>query len=174
VDAARIEELERRLRKLEKEREHLARELERRRDPAAGPPIAAAETPVPVGDQALPTSEPAAGALDEAGWSLGDDPNPRRRVLRQMLKKLVKKGKIGASHTHEDNVHRGVADHEKGLAKRGIELLLAEGYLLPKLANGERHVSVNPECLVAVKALIAGEVSSPGLARFVDEVDAKE
>lgn len=174
ADTARIEELERRLRKVEKEREHLTRELERRSDagplPTATPEEGGTEVTRP---PAGPSEAPPPTAADETSWSLGDDPNPRRRVLRQMLKKLVKKGKIGASHTHADNVHRGVADHEKGLAKRGIELLLAEGYLLRKVSNSELHVAVNPERIAEVRALIAGEVPNPRLARFVEGLDAR-
>ena len=58
---------------------------------------------------------------DENAAPVSADPNPRRRVIRLMLKKLVKKGKIGAAHTHEDNVYRGVADHEKGIAKDAMD-----------------------------------------------------
>jgi hypothetical protein len=80
----------------------------------------------------------------------------------------VKKGKIGASHTHEDNVHRGVADHDKGDAKQGIELLVAEGYLFRKSSASEPHVAVNPERLAEVRAIIAGDVRNPRLVRFVE------
>jgi hypothetical protein len=149
------DELERRLRKAEKEREHLWRELERLRPEAA--PAAAAETP-----RLLPEAEPA-----DAGAPLTLDTNPRRRVLRQMLRKLFKKGKIGASHTHEDNVFRGLADHEKGIAKEAIELLYREDLLVPKPTAADPHVSLNPDRIAEVRALIAGAIDNPRIQRFV-------
>lgn len=161
----RIEDLERRLRKAEKEREHLSRELDRR-----------GAEPAPVRDPVVvlpPSAEPAppqtaAPTTDVTFPPVHEDPIPRRRALRQMLRKLVKKGKIGASHTHEDNVHRGVAHHDKGDAKQAIELLAAEGYLVRKSSLSEPHVSINPERIVEVRAIIAGDVRNPRLLRFVE------
>jgi hypothetical protein len=165
-EGRRIEEMERRLRKAEKEREHLWRELERRRtDAATGEPPAAADdrsSPAPLASDETADSGPRTAVPIE------EDPNPRRRVLRQMLRRLMKKGKIGASHTHEDNVHRGVADHDKGDAKQGIELLVAEGHLFRKSSVSEPHVAVNPERMAEVRAIIAGDVRSPRLVRFVE------
>jgi hypothetical protein len=156
-DGRRVEELERRLRKAEKEREHLLRERERletrearapAREPLAEPPAPAAER-----RELLP---------------LSDDPNPRRRVLRQVLRKLIKKGKIGASHTHQDNVYRGVADHEKGIAKEAMDLLYREGLLMPKPTAADPHVSLAAERVVEARAIIAGEIQNARLRRFVD------
>ena len=161
--AARIEELERRLRKSEKEREHLHRELARLEaeasaalEPGPATSLAAAASVAPVEEES-----------DEA-TPLSSDPNPRRRLLRQMLRKLVKKGKIGASHTHEDNVYRGVADHEKGIAKEAIELLYREGFLVPKPTTTDPHVSVAPERIAEVRAIVAGSIKNPRLLRFVE------
>jgi hypothetical protein len=162
-DQARLEEAERRLRKAEKEAEHLRREIERRSrvdGDEAGVAGAVAEGPSPSG----------AVAAVEARPSIGDDPNPRRRVLRQILKKLFKKGKIGASHTHEDNVYRGVADHEKGIAKEAMDLLYREGLLMPKPTTTDPHVSLRPERTAEVQAIVAGEIENARLQRFVDEV----
>ena len=163
----RLEELTRRLRKAEKENEHLARELARRSAPGGvangaaslESPPAAVEESARLGASAAP-QEPA----------LAEDPNPRRRVLRQMLRKLVKKGKIGASHTHEDNVYRGVPDHEKGIAKEAMELLYREGLLVPKPTTTDPHVSVKPERLPEVRAIIGGEIANSRLARFIEGV----
>ena len=162
--AERLEELERRLRKGEKENEHLRREVARlesaRHEPvptAPGPPRA---TPSP------PPEEEAADASESASAL---DGNPRRRVLRQMLRKLFNKGKIGASHTHEDNVYRGVPDHEKGIAKEAIELLSREGLLLVKPTATDTHVSLSPDHAVEVQAIIAGDIQNPRLRRFVEQ-----
>ena len=106
---------------------------------------------------------------DLAGVPVSADPNPQRRVIRQMLRKLVKKGKIGAAHTHQDNVYRGVADHEKGIAKDAIDLLYREGFFVPKPTAADPHVSISPERLAEVHALIAGRVDNPRLQRFCEE-----
>ncbi len=173
-DERRIDELERRARKAEKERDHAIAELERLQEarareagprdgsaPATAPPDedaaagdgAARET----GDPGLPESVP-----------VSQDPNPRRRVIRQMLRKLVKKAKIGAAHTHEDNVYRGVADHEKGIAKEAMDLLYREGFFVPKPTVADPHVSIAPERLAEVHALIAGRVDNARLQRFCE------
>jgi hypothetical protein len=163
-DADRIEELERRLRKAEKEAEHLRRELERRDSNGGGgsalpPPGASSAVEVPA-MPAPPLSPPPAPQP-------GDD-NPRRRVMRQILRKLFKKGKIGGSHTHEDNVYRGVPDHEKGVAKEVMDLLYREGYLVPKPTATDPHVSLSPERTADVKAILAGEVTNPRLVRYLE------
>lgn len=159
-DARRLEELDRRLRKAEKEREHLERELARQlagrtQEAGAGPALETAPAAAP---EPPPAPEPA----------LSDDPNPRRRVLRQMLRKLVKKGKIGASHTHEDNVYRGVPDHDKGIAKEAMDLLYREGFLVPKPTATDPHVSLSPERLAEVRAIVGGEIENPRLSRFIE------
>lgn len=158
----RIEELERRLRKAEKEREHLFRELERLRGAAAGATPDETED-LDAGPEAVGEAEPG-----PAGPPITDDPNPRRRVLRQMLRKLLNKGKVGGSHTHEDNVYRGVADHEKGTAKEAMELLYREGLFMPKPTTTDPHVSISPERTSEVKAIIRGEISNPRLQRWVE------
>jgi hypothetical protein len=157
----RLEELERRLRKAEKEREHLERELQR-----LGPEARPAATPAPAPEP------PAVARLVEADESearaIVADQNPRRRVLRQILRKLLNKGKVGGSHTHEDNVYRGVADHEKGLAKEAMELLTAEGILQPKPTAKDPHVALSPERTAEVRAIIAGDVAQPRLQRWIE------
>jgi hypothetical protein len=164
-DAARIEDLERRLRKTEKEREHLAREVERLSQAGrTGPP----EPPAPAAPEEPSAEAEAEEPPDAMAARLAEDPLPRRRVLRQMLRKLVTKGKIGASHTHEDNVYRGVADHEKGVAKEAMEILYREGFLVPKPTTTDPHVSLRPERMPDVEAIIAGEVRNPRLQRFVE------
>ena len=165
TDGARIEEAERRLRKAEKEAEHLRRELDRR-DAVPGTAIA---DPAPSADLPGAMPRPTLVLADGALSSITEDANPRRRVLRQMLKKLFKKGKIGASHTHEDNVYRGVADHEKGIAKEAMDLLYREGLLMPKPTTTDPHVSLRPERTAEVRAIVAGEILNPRLARFVEE-----
>lgn len=162
-EARRAQDLERRLRKSEKEREHLHREIERLRDERDGAKDAEEPTLLE-----RPRGGAGEAAETEQASTIAADSNPRRRVIRQMLKKLLKKGKVGASHTHEDNVYRGVADHEKGIAKDAIDLLYREGYFMPKRTATDPHVSIAAERVAEVKAIIAGELGDPRLARFVE------
>jgi hypothetical protein len=164
ADAQRLEELDRKLRKAEKEIEHLRRELARER-PAAPVPSVSFEPEALAEGEAEPAAETVRGVPP-----MSEDPNPHRRVLRQMLRKLFKKGKIGASHTHEDNVYRGVADHEKGIAKEAMDLLYREGLLMPKPTATDPHVSLNPEHAAEIRAIYEkGEIDNPRLRRFVEE-----
>ncbi len=164
-DAGRVEELERRLRKADKEAEHLRREVER--------VLALSRVGA---DPAPAESEPGSSSVSVAAETgprpaLAEDTNPRRRVLRQVLRKLFKKGKIGASHTHEDNVYRGVPDHEKGIAKELVELLYREGFLVPKPTATDPHVSLHPERVAEVRAIIAGEIANGRLQRYLSEAE---
>jgi hypothetical protein len=158
-DAQRLEGLERRLRKAEKENEHLRRELERAQP--AVPPVRVmfedAPPPAPAEDPGAPRSP------------LFEDANPHRRVLRQILRKLFKKGKIGASHTHQDNVYRGLPDHDKGIAKQAMDLLYREGLLMPKPTATDPHVSLAPDKTTETRAIIAGEIENPRLRRWIEE-----
>ncbi len=159
ADVQRLEGLERRLRKAEKENEHLRRELERAR--LVAPPVRVmfedAPPPAPSEELSAPRSP------------LSADPNPNRRVLRQILRKLFKKGKIGASHTHQDNVYRGVPDHDKGIAKQAMDLLYREGLLMPKPTATDPHVSLAPDKTNETRAIIAGEIENPRLRRWIEE-----
>lgn len=161
----RVERLERQLRKLEKERTHLARKLDRHEGAAISP---RSDEPLPV-----PPPEPPSPAPDGAGADapppLRADPEPRRRALRFILRKLLKKSKIGAAHTHEDNLYRGLPDHQKGLAKQVIDLLYREGFLVPKPTASDPHVSLAPERLADAREIVAGRVANPRLADFVQQ-----
>ena len=166
-DPTRVEELERRLRKAEKEREHLWRELDRlktRSQTAPNDEAAAAEAsdaePLPEG--LAPSQNPLPPGVPPPS----EDPNPRRRLLRQILRRLFKKGKIGASHTQEDNVLRSIADHEKGLAREAVDLLYREGLLLPKHTTTDPHISLSPSRAAEIQAVIAGHIENPRLLRF--------
>ncbi len=170
MDLRRLEELERRARRAEKEREHALAELERhraRRAEREAPPALPEE--IEDLDEAEGV-EGAAAAYDlPPHASVSQDPNPRRRVLRLIVRKLFQKSKIGAAHTHEDNVYRGVPDHDKGVAKEAMDLLYREGWLRPKPTVADPHVSLEPERLPEIRALIAGEVDNPRLRAFIGD-----
>jgi hypothetical protein len=154
ADVGRVAELEQALRKADKENEHLRRRLERDNGDAETPPAPVAPAP-----DILAPRRPQP--------PLSQDPNPRRRVLRQMLRKLYKKGKIGASHTHEDNVFRGVPDHDKGVAKELMDLLYRDGFLVPKPTVADPHVSLSSERIEEVKEMISGRIASARLKRYL-------
>jgi hypothetical protein len=168
-EVERVAELERRLRKTEKECEHLRCALERA---AQGGPDHRQPSALPT----LETDPLAAAQANEPGATmppLSEDPNPRRRVVRHLLRRLLKKGKIGASHTHEDNVYRGVADHEKGLARQAVEVLRREGYLVLRAVGTESHVSLSPALTNEIRAIVAGEVANPRLARYFEDEETR-
>jgi hypothetical protein len=163
--ARQVEDLERRLRKAEKEKEHFWREVERLRAGAVasanGAPVEPASAPSP--------SPPSLPSAFKASETRRPDPgSPRRRVVLQILRKLVKKGKIGSSHSHLDSVYRGVADHEKGLAKEAVDLLQREGYLMARTSGGDALVSLSPERVGEVRSLLAGEVRNSRLSQFLE------
>lgn len=168
-----VERLELALRKADKEREHLRRELERSRATAeAG--TGGDSAPEIVTEAAADTeTDPAPnvpGAKDGPPPA-SRDPKPRRRLLRQMLRRLSHKGKIGGAHTHQDNVFRGIADHDKGTAKRIIDLLYKEGVLVAKPTIADPHVSINAERMDEVREMIAGRIANPRLRRYVEQSD---
>lgn len=153
----RVEELERRALRAEKEREHFVRVLERKNEVATAPP----QTPVVERDpNHLPRT------VDDASTSVSE-PGLRARLLRQIVKKLFKKGKIGAAHTHEDNLFRGVADHEKGIAKDVMALLYREGLLVPKPTLSDPHVSLSPDRTNDIRGIIEGRIENPRILRFL-------
>jgi len=151
-------QLERKLRKLEKEREHMRRLLERAEDPTPGPEPSESR-PQRQGGNA-PTPQPELPAIE-------DDPEPSRRILRFVLSKLVAKGKIGGSHTHEDNVLRSVRDHEKGLAREVVDHLYRAAYLIPKPTVNDPHLSLAPERLREAHDIIEGRAGARRLAASV-------
>ena len=161
-EVGRLRQLERGLLRAEKEREHLLRELQRLRDDAARrmdqEPAISGRDPA-LREDATKQPPPADTPTE--------DPAPRQRLVRELLRRLLKKGKIGASHTHEDNVYKSVADHEKGIVKETMELLYREGLLLPKPTATDPHVSLNPERLAEIHAIIAGRILNPRLQQFI-------
>jgi hypothetical protein len=153
-EASRLEELERRALRAEREREHLLRQLARKSE---GPALQPKEPE-------KRTVEPDPAPVS----SVGTETNPRARILRHIVRKLFKKGKIGASHTHEDNVLRGLPDHEKGIAKEAMALLYREGLLVPKPTVTDPHLSLSPERTTEILAIIKGRSENPRIVRFLE------
>jgi hypothetical protein len=78
-------------------------------------------------------------AVDTA---IADDPLPRRRAARRLLRRLDGMGKYGGYHTEFRHLARGFAGHERALALEVAEALLRAGLLAEKPSVGQRHVSL--------------------------------
>jgi hypothetical protein len=74
--------------------------------------------------------------------AIADDPLPRRRAARRMLRRLDGMGKYGGYHTEFRHLARGFAGHERALALEVGEALLRAGLLAEKPSVGQRHVSL--------------------------------
>ena len=97
-----------------------------------------------------------AGLVEAADVDTGiaDDPLPRRRAARRMLRRLDGMGKYGGYHTEFRHLARGFAGHERQLALEVGEALLRAGYLAEKPSVGQRHVSLVAARTSDIRALI--------------------
>ena len=97
-----------------------------------------------------------AGLVDEIADDPGiaDDPLPRRRAARRMLRRLDGMGKYGGYHTEFRHLARGFAGHERALALEVGEALLRGGLLAEKPSVGQRHVSLVAARTSDIRALI--------------------
>jgi hypothetical protein len=97
-----------------------------------------------------------AGLVDaaEVDTGIADDPLPRRRAARRMLRRLDGMGKYGGYHTEFRHLARGFAGHERALALEVGEALIRAGYLAEKPSVGQRHVSLVAARTSDIRALI--------------------
>jgi hypothetical protein len=86
--------------------------------------------------------------------AIADDPLPRRRAARRMLRRLDGMGKYGGYHTEFRHLARGFAGHERSLALEVGEALLRAGLLAEKPSVGQRHVSLVAARTSEIRALI--------------------
>lgn len=103
---------------------------------------------------------------DTPSLAIEDDPCPRRRVARRLLRRLLHKGKIGPQyHTAFDHLAHGVAPQDRAAAYAIGEALLRAGLLGEKPSVGQRHIYLRREALPQIHALIErGDTQDPGLA----------
>ncbi len=103
---------------------------------------------------------------DAPSLDVEDDPCPRRRRARTMLRRLLRKGKVGAQyHTEFDHLYHGAAPDDRHDALAIGEALVRAGLLGEKRSVGQRHVYLRREALPAIHALIErGETADPVLA----------
>ncbi len=103
---------------------------------------------------------------DAPSLEVEDDPCPRRRHARTVLRRLLRMGKVGAQyHTEFDHLYRGAAPEDRRDALEVGEALVRAGLLGEKPSVGQRHVYLRRDALPAIHALIdRGETSDPVLA----------
>lgn len=94
-----------------------------------------------------------------------DDPCPRRRQARRVLRRLLGMKKVGAGyHTAFDHIYRGAPADARHEALEVGEALIRAGLLGEKPSVGQRHVYLRREALPEIHALIErGETDDPGL-----------
>lgn len=103
---------------------------------------------------------------DAPSLEIEDDPCPRRRHARTVLRRLLRMGKVGAQyHTEFDHLYRGAAPEDRRDALEVGEALVRAGLLGEKPSVGQRHVYLRRDSLPAIHALIdRGETTDPVLA----------
>lgn len=103
---------------------------------------------------------------DAPSLAIDDDPDPRRRIGRRLVRRLLHKGKIGAGyHTAFDHIAHGVSPADRAEAYRIGEALIRAGFLGEKPSVGQRHIYLRREALAEIHAFItSGETRDPDLA----------
>jgi hypothetical protein len=101
---------------------------------------------------------------EEAPARPHDDPDPGLRAARRILQRLRGMGKWGGYHTEFAHLAKGFPGHERALALRIGEALLAAGLLAEKPSVGQRHVFLNPSRAADINALIDEGTAPGGLA----------
>ena len=99
--------------------------------------------------------------------AIEDDPCPRRRHARTVLRRMLRMGKVGSLyHTEFDHLYRGAAPENRRDALEIGEALVRAGLLGEKPNMGQRHVFLRREALPDIHALIdRGETRDRVLAQ---------
>jgi len=81
------------------------------------------------------------------------------QIAKIILRRLLRKNKIGAAHTDTDNLIRGVRGDLRGRARELLKELIKSGHLLAKKTpyGSGLHVSINPKKLDEISRIIADE-----------------
>ncbi len=102
---------------------------------------------------------PPVGFYSDGRDPLDDDTNPPRRVLRATLRRLLRFGKIGGSHTRFDNAVSGAPPHLRGTLRTAMQELITLGVLRPKSTLTGLHISIEPKRVAEVeRAVDAGDI----------------
>jgi hypothetical protein len=111
------------------------------------------------------TRPPLGGDAEQA--AAHDDPMPRRRIVRRILRRLDGMGKYNGYHTEFAHLARGFAGHERSLALDAGEALLRAGLLEQKPSVGQRHVYLVAAQTAEIHRIIeTGETRIPELRAF--------
>jgi len=103
---------------------------------------------------------------------LEQDLHPLRAGLRRVLRRLIRIGKIGESHTSIDNFARGLPLHLKGPGREAAELLLKAGMLRRKPTLVGLHISIENEALPDIEHFInTGLGPNPEVEEFLAWAD---
>jgi hypothetical protein len=98
---------------------------------------------------------------DQPSLAIRDDPCPKRRHARRVLRRLLHKRKVGPQyHTEFDNITHGIATDERAMSFEVAEALIRAGLLGEKVSVGQRHVYLRRESLPEIHALIERGASS--------------
>ena len=110
-----------------------------------------------------PTRPPLGGEGEQA--AAHEDPMPRRRIVRRILRRLDGMGKYNGYHTEFSHLARGFAGHERALALEAGEALLRAGLLEQKPSVGQRHVYLVAAKTAEIHRIIeTGETAQPRAA----------
>lgn len=124
-------------------------------------------------DHLEPRHDPAADSHDDHELAADDpimaDPEPARRALRIVLRRLIRFGKIGASHTRVDNALRGAPPHLRGAIKDAVDALVTLGVFRAKPTLNGLHISIEPVRLRECDTFIAsGESPWPRVTTILE------
>jgi len=78
----------------------------------------------------------------------------KEELKKIILRKLYRHRYIGGRHTELRNVIKGFPPNLLKDAKKAIEELIKEGFLLAKISTQEIHVSLNPKRLNEIREII--------------------
>ncbi|MBI3925366.1 MAG: SEC-C domain-containing protein [Armatimonadetes bacterium] len=109
---------------------------------------------------ALPAeSEPESDEPDES-WVPGN-----QDLLRRVLQRMLRMGRVGAAHTDLNHFFRGVPTWCKGEMKTMLDLLVKDEYIRVKPTVTEPHISLEPRRLARVKQFLEDGPPPPGRIR---------
>jgi len=75
-------------------------------------------------------------------------------LKKHVLRKLFRRRAIGGRHTAIEYVMLGIPGHETGVAKKAADELINEGLIIPKPTSYGLQISLNPERLDEIRAII--------------------
>jgi hypothetical protein len=125
-------------------------------------------------DPPAPGTPAADAGADPPSGTAGADPleadqQPARRALRVVLRRLIRFGKIGASHTRVDNALRGAPPHLRGVIKHAVDVLITVGVFRSKPTLNGLHISIEPQRIREVDHFVlSGESPWPKVTSILE------